>query len=98
MENGSRERQTGRKEILKMPKNTLEDLNNHLFDQLERLLDEDMSAEQLDNEIHRSKAVTSVAEVIVRNGELALGVMKHLNEYRTDGELAPIPKMLGPGK
>ena len=35
-----------------------------------------------------------MAEVIVRNGELALGVMKHVNEYRTDGELAPIPKML----
>lgn len=77
-----------------MPKNTLEDLNNHLFDQLERLLEEDLSQEQLDKEVVRSKAVTSVAEVIVRNGELALGVMKHVNEYRTDGELAPIPKML----
>ena len=77
-----------------MAKNTMEDLNNHLFDQLERLLDEELSKEQLEKEIMRSKAVTSVAEVIVRNGELALGVMKHVNEYRTDGELAPIPKML----
>lgn len=77
-----------------MPKNTLEDLNNHLFGQLERLMDDDISTEQLEKEIMRSKAVTSVAEVIVRNGELALGVMKHVNEYRTDGELAPIPKML----
>lgn len=77
-----------------MAKNTLEDLNNHLFDQLERLLDNDLSKEELDKEVTRAKAVTSVAEVIVRNGELALGVMKHVNEYRTDGHLAPIPKML----
>lgn len=77
-----------------MPKNTLEDLNNHLFGQLERLMDDDISTEQLEKEIMRAKAVTSVAEMIVRNGELALGVMKHVNEYRTDGELAPIPKML----
>lgn len=77
-----------------MAKNTLEDLNNHLFDQLERLLEDDLSKEDLDKEVTRAKAVTSVAEVIVRNGELALGVMKHINEYRTDGHLAPIPKML----
>lgn len=81
-----------------MAKNTLEDLNNHLFDQLERLLDDDLSKEELDKEVTRAKAVTSVAEVIVRNGELALGVMKHVNEYRTDGHLAPIPKMLEPKK
>lgn len=77
-----------------MPRNTLEDLNNHLFGQLERLMEEELTHEQLEKEIMRSKAVTSVAEVIVRNGELALGVMKHVNEYRNDGELAPIPQML----
>ena len=77
-----------------MPKNKLEDLNNHLFGQLERLMEEDLTQEQLEKEVMRSKAVTSVAEVIIRNGELALGVMKHVNEYRTDGQLAPIPKML----
>lgn len=81
-----------------MAKNTLEDLNNHLFDQLERLLEDDLSKEDLEKEVTRAKAVTSVAEVIVRNGELALGVMKHVNEYRTDGHLAPIPKMLEPKK
>ena len=80
-----------------MAKNTLDDLNNHLFEQLERLMDDDMSPEQMDKEIHRSKAVTAVAEVVIRNGELALEVMKHMNEYRTDGELAPVPKMLETG-
>jgi len=77
-----------------MARNTLDDLNNHLFDQLERLMDDDMTPEQMDKEIHRSKAVTAVAETVIRNGELALEVMKHMNEYRSDGELAPVPTML----
>ena len=77
-----------------MAKNTLEDLNNHLFEQLERLMDDELPSDQIDKEIQRSKAVVAVAEVVIRNGELALEVMKHMNEYRSDGELAPVPKML----
>lgn len=80
-----------------MPRNTLSDLNNHLFEQLEKLRDDEVTPEQMDREIARSKAVTAVAEVIVRNGELAFKVMQHMNEYRTDGELAPVPEMLEPG-
>lgn len=77
-----------------MARNTLDDLNNHLFEQLEKLMDDAMTPEQMDKEISRSKAVTAIAETIVRNGELAYKVMAHMNEYRQDGELAPIPTML----
>lgn len=77
-----------------MPRNTLADLNNHLFDQLERLMDDDVSPEQMEREIQRSKAVVPVAEAIIRNGELNFKVMQHLNEYRQDGRLAPVPQML----
>lgn len=41
--------------------NTLGDLNNHLFEQLERLGSEDLEGDTLDKEIARSKAVTDVA-------------------------------------
>lgn len=79
--------------------NTLSDLNNALFEAIERIQDDDLNDEQLGREIKRAEAVTKVAEVIVRNGELALKTMEHLNEYgygrrRNDADLAPVPAML----
>lgn len=53
-------------------KNTLGDLNNHLFAQLERLGDEDLEGEKLQEEIERAKAVTSIASQIISNGSLVL--------------------------
>ena len=41
-------------------RNTLTDLNNYLFETLERLTDDELTEEQLQKEITRSEAVTSV--------------------------------------
>ena len=62
-------------------KNTLSDLNNHLFEQLERLNDEDLDAEQLEKELKRSDGMTKIAEQIIKNGELAYKTMVHMDEY-----------------
>lgn len=80
-------------------KNTIADLNDYLFETLERLLDDDLPEEQMQLEITRSKAVTSVAETVIHNGELALKTMQHLNDMgygtgKRDAALAPVPKML----
>lgn len=48
-------------------KNTLGDLNNHLFAQLERLGDEDIKGEKLQEEISRAKAISSVFSLPIRN-------------------------------
>lgn len=53
-------------------KNTLGDLNNHLFAQLERLTDEELSEEEIKTEINRSRAVTGLATQIIQNGALVL--------------------------
>lgn len=53
-------------------KNTLSDLNNHLFMALERLNDEDLTPEELNTEIDRAKAISCVAANIITNQALIL--------------------------
>ena len=73
-------------------KNTLSDLNNYLFEQMERLNDDSLTDEQLQKEIVRSKAVTTVAQTIVNNATLALNTMKQIYEQ---GETMELPPVLG---
>jgi hypothetical protein len=73
-------------------KNKLEDLNNHLFAQMERLSEEHISEEDLRKEIDRSKAITSIASSIINNGRLALDAQKKLGNPDTKGAAG---KMLG---
>lgn len=53
-------------------KNTLMDLNNHLFARLERLNDDSVTGDALKEEIARAQAVTTLAREIVGNGALML--------------------------
>lgn len=68
-------------------KNTLGDLNNYLFEQLDKLGDE------LDSEIRRSETMAKVSEQIIRTGELQFKAMQHMDEYGYDRPKA-IPEML----
>lgn len=42
-------------------KNTLSDLNNYLFEAIERINDDELSMEELDKEIKRSESVNKIA-------------------------------------
>jgi len=64
-----------------MTKNKLMDLNNHLFEQLERLNDDDLTTDQLEKEIGRSKAIGGVAQNIISNANLSLNAEKFKAEY-----------------
>lgn len=68
-------------------KNTLTDLNNYLFEQLDRLQDDNLNEEGLEKEIKRSEAVQKVAKTIIDNGNLALQAKKHLDEYGEGGNI-----------
>lgn len=73
-------------------KNTLGDLNNHLFAQLERLNDEDMNMETLEMETNRAKAITMIAGKVIDNAKLVLDAKKYMDDAM-DAE-KPLPKML----
>lgn len=62
-------------------KNTMLDLNNHLFEQLERLNDEDLSPEQLKTEIARAKAMASISGNIIAKASNALEAARFRSEY-----------------
>lgn len=70
-------------------RNTLGDLNNHLFMQLERLNDEELKGDKLTEEIERSKAVATIAKEIVLNAKVVLEARKYSTEYMKE-----TPKML----
>lgn len=55
-----------------MAKTRLKDLNEHLFAQLERLNNDDMSDETLRKETSRTEAITKVAREIISSGHLML--------------------------
>jgi phage protein len=74
-------------------KNTLADLNNYLFESIERITDDDLSDEQLEKEIRRSDAVQKIAKTIIENGHLALSAKKYVDEQ--GGEQTVDMPMLG---
>lgn len=82
-------------------KNRLSDLNNHLFAQLERLSEEDMSTEKIEDEVKRADAMVKVADKIVDNARLNLQAcelvakhgdrfMKHLPMLAEPAQPAPV--------
>jgi hypothetical protein len=75
-------------------KNSLSDLNNHLFAQMERLSDEALKGEELQEEINRAKAVTGVSSQIISNARLVLDAQ----EYGRGIKSTETPDVLRVGK
>lgn len=86
----------GEKEVKKKQENTgyntLGNLNNVLFEQLDRLNDKDLKGEALREEMQRSKAIGEVAKNIINNGSLVIQAKKMIDD-RMDADLK-LPKML----
>lgn len=61
-------------------KNTLTDLNNHLFAQMERLSDEDLNGEALEQELKRTDAIKNISKEIISNAQLALDAQIAVSE------------------
>ena len=69
-------------------KNNLNSLNDYLFEELERLNDdEELNLEgNLDKELKRAKAITGISTAIVNNARLVLDVKKFADEVGINNE------------
>lgn len=65
-------------------KNKLSDLNDHLFAQLERLSDEALTGDQIEQEAKRGAAVVAVADQIIRNAAVQLQAAKLISDHGFD--------------
>ncbi len=70
-------------------KNNLNDLNSYLFESLDRLGNEDLKGDQLQEEIQRAKTITGVASQIIANGQLLLKAVTVKNEYMGKNDHLP---------
>ena len=76
-------------------KRSLADLNEYLFDELDRLSNEDLSGEQLTQEINRSNALTRIAERVIASADIAMRAIK-MKDEALDANLK-LPKLLDGG-
>lgn len=78
-----------------MMKNTLTDLNNYLFEQLERINDDSLTEEALDRELKKADAVVGISAQIISAGQLAFKTMQHLDQFgHNASEARTVPPML----
>lgn len=80
-------------------KNNLQDLNNVLFEQLERLQDDEAlkDPDAFERELKRSQAVSSIATQIIQSGQLSLKAATFVANYGEEGH-APLLGLTGEGK
>lgn len=76
-------------------KNTLGDLTNHLFAELERLGDETLTQDEMKGEIERARAITGVAQQVIANANTMLRTIEFADNRMDAG--THIPRMLGDG-
>ena len=75
-------------------RNTLSDLNNHLFAQLERLGEEDLKGDKLQEEISRAKSISDIATQVIANGALVLKAQVFVSDNVDADAGKKMPKML----
>ncbi len=72
-------------------RNKLTDLNDYLFEELENLMDKDLTQDELDREIKTAKQVVSVSQTIINNANLLLQAKKHFDQVGIENsEIAPL--------
>lgn len=79
-------------------KNKLNDLNDHLFAQLERLSDEKLDQEGLEREARRTDSIIAVSEQIISNAQLAINAAELVAKHGCGNWENMLPNMEGKPK
>lgn len=64
-----------------MSKNRLQNLNDHLFAQIERLCDEDLTREEIETESRRSIALVGLADQTIRNAMVQIHAAQIIHDH-----------------
>lgn len=75
-------------------KNSLADLNNHLFEMIERINDDSLTAEKLELEQKRTEAVVGISKTILESGRLQLEILKMQGGYEKRVDKKDMPELL----
>ena len=76
-------------------KNRVADLNNALFEQLERLNAEDLTGESLEHEVTRARSMCEVADRIIENHRTVTEVVKAAGAAGLPINQVPLLEYLG---
>lgn len=77
--------------------NNLQDLNKYLFEQIEKLSNDDLDEKQTELAIKKAEAITGVSEKIIKNAELALKiaiVKNKMGNIPLSGEIPSLTKKI----
>lgn len=74
--------------------NKLTNLNDHLFEMIERLNDDDLTNEELEREIKRANAMTSISNQIINNAKVELDATKLVLDYSRNVQEPKLPPMI----
>ncbi|MGM9562166.1 MAG: hypothetical protein ACI3WT_07980 [Phascolarctobacterium sp.] len=72
--------------------NNLNSLNNKLFEQLDRLTNNNLSGDRLQEELERTDAIVDISRTIISNADLMLKAMVAKDEKL--GSYAKLPALL----
>jgi hypothetical protein len=81
-----------------MARNGMNDLRDHLFASLERLDNDELTPEQLQDEVEKAQAVSNVANAIIQSAKIEVDFMKTTGMIASNSNLfkgVNDPKRLG---
>jgi hypothetical protein len=70
-----------------MARNKINDLRDHLFAALERLDNDELTAEELQKELDKAEAVSQIGNVIINSAKIEVEFIKATGMIRTNTDL-----------